>query len=100
MKPPLSTFAVLVVGLSSLTACSAMAETQSNGIAGIQGASELQCNQVLRDYSSAVDNFTILEGRAPKSEDELAPKYIRSVSDLADVTPDGQVVVQPGSGCG
>ena len=99
MKPHLTTLTVLVLGLTSLAACSEMAETQSNGIAGIQGASELQCNQALRDYQSAIENFTILEGRAPTSEAELAPRYIRSVSELVDIGPDGQVVVQPGGGC-
>jgi hypothetical protein len=99
MKHNLTTLAALAIGLSSLAACSEMAKTQSNGLGGIQKASALQCNQALRDYRSAVDNFSILEGRAPTSEAELAPKYLRSLSDLVDVTPDGQVVVQPGGAC-
>jgi hypothetical protein len=90
---------LLAVGLASLTACSQMSETQSNGIGGIQGASELQCNQALRDYQAAIDNFSILEGRAPTSEGELVPTYLRAASDLVDITPDGQVVFQPGGAC-
>jgi hypothetical protein len=99
MKHNFTTLAALAIGLSSLAACSEMAKTQSNGIAGIGGASDLQCNQALRDYQAGVDNFSILEGRAPTSEAELVPTYLRAASDLVDITPDGLVVFQPGGAC-
>jgi hypothetical protein len=99
MKRNLTVLAAVTASLWSLTACSAMAKTQSDGIAGIKGASELQCNQARREYEQAIDNFSILEGRPPKDETELVPKYIMGVSELVDVAPDGTVVVQPGGAC-
>ena len=85
MKRTLSVLAVTVASAWSLAACSQMAETQSNGLSGIQSASELQCSQAIRDYTQAVDNFSILEGRAPKDETELVPKYLALVSGAASI---------------
>jgi hypothetical protein len=99
MKRTLTVLAVVTASLWSLAGCSEMAKTQSNGLEGIQGASELQCNQAKRDYEQAVDNFSILEGRAPKDENELVPKYLRGASELMDIAADGTVVVQPGGAC-
>lgn len=96
------TFTALTVAtaaLLSLSACSEMSKAQSDGISGIQGASQLACNQAMSEYQQAIDNFSILEGRAPKDESELVPKYLRAVSDLMDIAPDGTVVVQPGGAC-
>jgi hypothetical protein len=89
----------LATASASLTACAQMADTQVNGIGGVRRASELQCNQARRDYEAGVDNFSILEGRVPTSETELVPTYLRSASELMDISPDGRVVVQPGGGC-
>ena len=99
MKRNLTVLAAVTASLWSLTACSEMAKTQSNGLDGIKGASELQCNQARRDYEQAVDNFSILEGRMPKSEAELVPTYLRAASDLMDIAADGTVIVQPGGAC-
>ena len=99
MKRNMTVLAAVTASLWSLAACSEMAKTQSNGIEGIKGASELQCNQARREYEQAIDNFSILEGRPPKNETELVPKYIMGVSELVDVAPDGTVIVQPGGAC-
>jgi hypothetical protein len=99
MKRNLILLSAVAVSVASLSACSEMAKTQSDGLNGIQGASELACNQAMREYQQAVDNFSILEGRAPKDENELVPKYLRDVSPLMDIAPDGTAIVQPGGPC-
>lgn len=100
MKRNSTWFAIAALAASSLTACSEMAGTQSDGIDAIAGASELQCNNDRRTLQSMIDNFEILEGRLPVSEAEMVPKYRQVDSPLVDVDGTGQAVFTPTGGCG
>jgi hypothetical protein len=49
---------------------------------------------------TAIDAFTTLEGRAPRSLAELVPNYLRSVPIAYALAADGSLQPAPGARCG
>ena len=90
--------ALLLCGVTlMLSACKdVVAETGTKAISQASGAA---CNMARNDMLRAVEAYTMLENKPPKSEADLVPKYLLGLSPLMDIDRQGNVVAAPGSGC-
>lgn len=52
-----------------------------------------------QEIELAVSSYEILKGSLPATEADLVPDFLRTQSALFDITPTGEVVAVPGSGC-
>lgn len=57
------------------------------------------CVTERQEIELAVTSYEILRGSLPVSEAELVPDFLKHESALFDITPTGEVVAVPGSGC-
>jgi len=57
------------------------------------------CVTERQEIELAVSSYEILKGSLPVSEADLVPDFLRTESALFDITPTGEVVAVPGSGC-
>lgn len=62
-------------------------------------ANAVACVTERQEIQLAVDSYEILRGGLPTTEAELVPDFLLHESTLFDITPEGQVVPAPGSGC-
>jgi len=69
------------------------------GAEAIPEAGALACEEDRRVLATAIENYTLLESRAPDTEDDLVPDWLRAPSKLWDVE-DGAIVPAAGSPCG
>lgn len=68
------------------------------GAEAIPEAGALACDEDRRVLATAVETFTLLEGRAPDGQDDLVPDWLRAPSELWDVV-DGEIVPAADSPC-
>ncbi len=66
---------------------------------GDGNANAVACVTERQQVQLAVDSFELLNGTLPASEAALVPDFLVLESSLFDITPTGEVVPAPGSGC-
>jgi hypothetical protein len=97
----------LIASLATLGFGVALASCGSNspgqvvvepGITAIRESSELACNLDLQNLLQAIDSYRTLNFDPPLAESDLVPNWLRSESQLYDLT-DGQIVPAAGSEC-
>lgn len=66
---------------------------------GNGNANAMACVTERQQVELAVESYDLLNGTLPTSEADLVPDYLRIESTLYDITPAGEVVPAPGSGC-
>ena len=101
----------LAAGALSLSACGLVKEGakaiseqstvpgQTLPANGGGNANAVACGTERQEIQLAVDSYEILRGTLPVSEAELVPDFLLHESTLFDITPAGEVVPAPGSGC-
>lgn len=72
--------------------------TVQQGIVGIDESRAAACDIERRTLDQAIETFTLLEGRAPLSEAELVPDWLREESALWEIV-EGRVVPAADSPC-
>lgn len=72
---------------------------QAPGPVNTGNAPAVACLTELQTVELAVTSYELLEGAKPTTEAELIPNYLRAESELFDISPTGEVIPAPGSGC-
>ena len=89
------------VGLGVLAACGSNSPREvvvEPGITAIGESNTLACNLDLANLLQAIDSYRTLNIDPPLAESDLVPNWLRSESQLYDLT-DGQIVPAAGSEC-
>ena len=86
---------------TSTTAAVATApgETQPPAPIDTGNATSVTCTTERELFELAVTSYELLEGAPPATEAALVPDYLVSESSLFDLSPTGEIVPAPGSGC-
>lgn len=90
--------ALLLVGASLTFPACAVIDAQT-GTKALSQASGAACNVARNDMLRAIEAYSLLESKPPKSEAELVPGYLLGLSPLMDIDAHGNVVAAPESGC-
>lgn len=94
-----SRICVVVVALTSLTACNP-AERAKEAKVDVENGNAAACREERAAIEKMVQSFMLLEPDLPVTEAAMfAAGYLRQQSVLMDVQPDGSVVPTPGTGC-
>lgn len=75
------------------------AKAAKDGTPAIEKASSFQCVTDREVLAAAIDSYTILERKAPLTEAEMVPNYLRRDSPFYDLDATGRIVPAPGSAC-
>ncbi len=62
-------------------------------------ANSVTCATEREMFELAVTSYELLEGAPPASEAALVPDYLVSESTLFDLSPTGEIIPAPGTGC-
>lgn len=84
-------------GCVALSGCPA--KEAKDGLETVEQATGVQCVTERSMMLQQVEAYTILEGKAPTTEAEMVPNYLRTASIYFDLDASGNIVAAPGSGC-
>lgn len=62
-------------------------------------ATSVTCATEREMFELAVTSYELLEGAPPAAEAALVPDYLANESTLFDISPTGEIIPAPGSGC-
>ncbi|MDO8361480.1 MAG: hypothetical protein Q7V88_01160 [Actinomycetota bacterium] len=92
--------AVLLAATAAVALSGCPNKAVEEGTKAIPQANNLMCHEDRRILEDAVENYTLLEGDPPASEQAMVSAYLRVESTLYDYDPaTGTVVPAPGSSC-
>lgn len=72
---------------------------QAPGPVNTGNAPAVACLTEFQTVEMAVTSYELLVGVKPTTEAEMIPDYLYAESELFDISPTGEVIPAPGSGC-